>query len=85
MGGGAGRTLKQVAHACNTRQSVSYHIRSWEEKSRILPDFICKNNWFSACFYNFEHGIMAHIRQLWMHAYLMMLAWPISGTMKMGC
>ena len=25
------------------------------------------------------------IRQLWMHASLMMLAWPISGTMKMGC
>ena len=25
------------------------------------------------------------IRKLWMHAYLMMLAWPISGTIKMGC
>ena len=39
--------------------------------SRTLPDFICKNNRFSACF-EFEqtrivtvfgeHGIMAHIR-----------------------
>ena len=56
MGGGAGRTLKQVAHACNTRQSVSYHIRSWEEKSRILPDFICNKNALSSV----ESGLLGN-------------------------
>ena len=46
-------------------------IKNAHRVSRILPDFICKNNRFLACSVSFwetrtvtmfgEHGIMAHI------------------------
>ena len=46
-------------------------IKKADKISRILPDFICKNNRFSACLYNFEqtgtitifgeHGVIAQI------------------------
>ena len=84
MGGGAGRTLKQVAHV--TQDKVSHIISEVGRRNReFFSILFVKTTDFQLVFYNFEHGIMAHIRQLWMHAYLMMLAWPISGTMKMGC
>ena len=47
-------------------------LKTPDKISRILPEFSCKNNRFSACFYFEqtgvvamfgEHGIMAHISQ----------------------
>ena len=58
----------------NKREWDNCFIKNDRKISRILPDFICKNNRFSACVFNFErirtvtifgeHGnmtIMAHI------------------------
>ena len=57
-----------------TRESGLFYcfIKNSHKISRILPNFICKNNQFSACFFYFEqmrtvtifgeHGRMAHIQ-----------------------
>ena len=61
----------ELAHLiANKRKWNNCFIKNAHKISRILPNFICKNNQFSACF-NFdqtctvtifgEHGIMAHI------------------------
>ena len=55
----------------NKRERDNCFIKNAHKISRILPDFICKNNRFSACVFNFEktrtvtifgeHGIMTII------------------------
>ena len=40
-------------------------IKNTHKISRILPDFICKNNWFSACFYFWADVYSYHIWRAW--------------------
>ena len=51
-------------------------IKNSHKISRILPDFICKNNRFSACFQFWADAYSYHILRAWYNASYPMMAKP---------
>ena len=54
-------------------------IKNAHKISRILPDFICKNNRFSACFLFWTDAHSYHIWRAWYNGSYAMMAKPIGA------
>ena len=65
-------------------QQVYYFIKNAPKISRILPNFICKNNWFSACFWLWADLYSYHMWRAWYNGSYTMMAKPILAP-KLHC